>query len=80
MIPPAGAFMEYQKRRNQAMMTMMTWVLILFFHVGPCNAVTNVPGFISIQECQAAGNQAKTLANGIEKASGFVCVQQTTRK
>lgn len=62
-----------------------TWVLILFFHVGPIgsgnsNAATTVPGFISVQECQAAGDQAKKLTDGTVKATSFVCVQQTVRK
>lgn len=61
---------------------MTTWILILFFHVGPfadgnSNAVTSIPGFASQKECIAAGQQARSLTNNTVKESNFVCVKQT---
>lgn len=58
----------------------MTWVLILFAHVGMMgngnsNALTNVPGFKSEDSCIAAGRRAKLLANGSVKQISFVCVE-----
>lgn len=64
---------------------MVTYVLILFFHVGmmgdtDSNATTTVPGFINIQECQEAGNESKRLTSGSKKNTEFVCVKQTVNK
>lgn len=61
---------------------MSTFILVLFFHVGywgktDSNAATNVPGFISEQECNAAGNQASALVAGTKKEVVFICVKQT---
>jgi hypothetical protein len=63
---------------------MHTWILILFFHVGPfgegnSNATTNITGFISQEECTEAGKEAKKLASGSVKTMDFVCVKQTLR-
>jgi hypothetical protein len=60
---------------------MMTWVLILLVHVGPMgdgnsNSLTNVPGFRSQQECNAAGQAAKRLVSGTMKELEYVCVAQ----
>ena len=61
---------------------MITFVLIVFFHVGSMgdgnsNATAVVPGFINIAECQDAGRQATGLTNGTVKEGKFVCVKQT---
>jgi hypothetical protein len=61
---------------------MVTFVLILFFHVGAMgngnsNAVDSVPGFKSSEECLAAGAQAKKLVSGTVKELNFACVKQT---
>lgn len=61
---------------------MITWVLILFAHVGPIgdgnsNALASVPGFQRQAECKAAGEAAVTMANGTVKKISYVCVQQT---
>jgi hypothetical protein len=58
----------------------MMWTLILFIHAGPFSdhdsvALTNVPNFISQQECQAAGVQSSKLTNGTMKVSKFICVK-----
>jgi hypothetical protein len=63
---------------------MVTWVLIVFAHVGAMgdgnsNALTNVPGFGTAQECQTAGESVKKLARGTVKSIDFVCVQQTRK-
>ncbi len=59
-----------------------TFVLILFFHVGPVgegnsNAVASVPNFATEQECVTAGNQSKKLVAGTVKDVEFVCVKQS---
>lgn len=61
---------------------MMSWVLILFVHVGAMgdgnsNALTNVPGFATQAECEVAGKQSKKLTSGTVKSLEYVCVQQT---
>jgi len=61
---------------------MVTWILIVFAHVGPMgdgnsNALTNVPGFATQDECTAAGTEAKKLTRGTVKSLDFVCVKQT---
>lgn len=58
----------------------MIWTLILFAHVGALgdgnsNALTNITGFKTQQSCQAAGQQAKTMAGGSVKRIEFVCVK-----
>lgn len=58
----------------------MIWTLILFAHVGALgngnsNALTSVTGFKTQQACQAAGQQAKSMASGSVKHIGFVCVK-----
>jgi hypothetical protein len=63
---------------------MITFTLILFFHVGvfgdtDSNATTVVPNFISYEECVAAGNSAKTLVRGTKKEVEYVCVKQTVQ-
>lgn len=64
---------------------MKTFVLIIFAHVGAMgdgnsNALTSVSGFATKQECQVAGDAAKTLARGTVKNIDFVCVEQTTSR
>jgi len=58
----------------------MTWVLILFAHVGALgsgnsNALTHVPGFKSEDSCIVAGRKSKLLAQGSYKEISFVCVE-----
>lgn len=60
---------------------MITWVLILFAHVGAMgngnsNALTNVPGFTSLQQCRTAGDAAQHLADGTTKEIRYTCVVQ----
>lgn len=59
----------------------MTWVLILFAHVGVAgsgnsNALTSVPGFKTQAECAAAGKTAQQLVRGTVKELEYVCVSQ----
>lgn len=59
----------------------MTYILVLFFHVGilgdsDSNAVTNIPGFMSLESCQQAGTQAQVLTRGTKKETRFVCLTQ----
>jgi len=61
---------------------MITWVLIVFAHVGvlgktDSNALTSVPGFTVLAECMQAGDATKTLSNGTVKDIKYVCVKQT---
>ena len=61
-----------------------TWVLIMFFHVGAMgdgnsNATAVVPNFISQQECQMAGAQAKSLVSNTVKQMSYTCVKQTQK-
>lgn len=59
----------------------MTYILILFMSIGSFSdkdsmALTNVPGFQSKAECQAAGELAShAFAKGTKQAA-FVCVEQ----
>lgn len=60
---------------------MMTWILLLFVHVGPLgdgnsNAITSVPGFTSAGACEQAGRKAGGLVNGTVKKLEYVCVEQ----
>ncbi|PMX08441.1 MULTISPECIES: hypothetical protein [unclassified Pseudomonas] len=59
-----------------------TFVLVLFFHVGPwgntdSNATTNIPNFLSEQECIDAGKKAASLVSGTKKEVEFICVAQS---
>ena len=61
---------------------MVTWILILFAHVGAMgsgnsNALTSVPGFASQAECSDAGKAAKALVAGTVKEISYACVRQT---
>jgi len=61
---------------------MVTFTLILFFHVGvfgksDSNAATNIPNFKTEAECIAAGEKSKKLVAGTKKEVVYVCVQQT---
>ena len=56
---------------------MLTWVLILFFYGSSGPTITNVQGFISFEECQNAGIQARQQAMGTPYQANFSCVQQT---
>lgn len=63
---------------------MITFTLILFFHVGPMgdgnsNATAVVNNFVSEQECMDAGNKAQKLVTGSVKELRFVCVKQTVK-
>lgn len=58
----------------------MTWILILFAHVGPfannnSNAITTQE-FNSQAACQSAGNAASNLVRGTVKEITFVCVNK----
>ena len=58
----------------------MMWVLILFAHAGALSnsdsmALTNVSGFKTQAQCQAAGDQAKRMNFGTTKVIKFVCVE-----
>jgi hypothetical protein len=58
---------------------MLTFVLILFAHVGPLgdgnsNALTSVPGFASKAACENAGVAAQMMALNTVKRIEFVCV------
>ena len=59
-------------------MTVTTFVLILFAHVGPMgqgnsNALT-VAEFTTEARCQAAGKAAEKLASNSVKSINWVCV------
>lgn len=61
---------------------MITYVLIIFAHVGAMgsgnsNALTSIPGFSTLQLCNAAGEQAKHLADGTMKEIRYTCAKQT---
>lgn len=58
----------------------MIWALILFAHAGPLSdkdsmALTNVVGFQTQQQCQAAGEAAKKLAQATTKVMKYTCVE-----
>lgn len=60
---------------------MITWVLIIFAHVGAMgsgnsNALTSVPGFYSEAQCNNAGRLAQHLADNTTKEIRFVCAPQ----
>lgn len=60
---------------------MITWILIIFAHVGPLSdgnsvALESVPGFSSTVECTDAGNAAQELAKKTTKIINYVCVRQ----
>ena len=58
----------------------MTWILILFAHVGPMaegnsNALTSVPGFQNESACREAGRAAESMARGTVKLIAWRCVK-----
>lgn len=59
----------------------MTYIFIIFMSIGMMSdkdsmALTNIPGFKTVQECQKAGAEAvKTFGGGTKRAE-FVCVSQ----
>jgi hypothetical protein len=60
---------------------MSTWVLIIwinsgFMAEGDSNAMAVVPGFLTSQSCEIAGNAAKRLVSGTRKDVHWVCVEQ----
>jgi hypothetical protein len=60
---------------------MIKFILIIFVHVGPLgtgnsNSLTNVPGFISQEECEAAGKAAKKRFTTGVKNADYICVAQ----
>lgn len=61
---------------------MNTWVLILFTFIGPLSdkesqAITNVPGFKTVADCETAGQTAKNLVKGsLSRDLKYVCVKQ----
>ena len=59
---------------------MATWILIIFAHVGALgqgnsNALTTAE-FTTKARCEAAGTEAKKLANGSVKSIDFRCVEK----
>ena len=59
----------------------MSWILILFIHAGPLSdhdsmAITNIRGFSSERNCQAAGEKSKSLALATTKMVRYVCVEE----
>jgi len=57
----------------------MTYILILLVYAGPLShgdsvAVTHVPGFSSLQSCEAAGKTAESMTNNSLKVTRHVCV------
>jgi hypothetical protein len=62
-------------------MSLITFVLILFAHVGPMgdgnsNALATAE-FTSSKACEAAGKRAQEMAKGTVKRIEFVCVQKS---
>lgn len=58
---------------------MTTFVLILTLLTGYAGVVSNVSGFNSLEECQAAGQawaQSTKSLTLISPKTGFVCVEQ----
>lgn len=60
---------------------MIEWVLVIFVHSGAFSkadsvALTNIPGFSSLSECQTAGKESKKLTDGTVKGTDFVCLQR----
>jgi hypothetical protein len=59
----------------------MTWILVLFVHAGMLSdkdsmALTNVPGFKTEANCQAAGKASESLTKSTTKNVRFVCIKQ----
>lgn len=61
----------------------MNWILIVLVHCGMyCGdgdnpmAVTNIPGYTTKQECEAAGKEAQDLTRATVKSTRFVCISQ----
>jgi len=60
----------------------MLWTLILFAHAGALSntdsmALAQVPGFRTQQECRAAGDDAKKMAQSTTKVMKYTCVEVT---
>ena len=59
---------------------MKIFILILWIHVGPMSdkdsmAITSIPSFSSLQECNAAGNRTTEITKGTVKSAKFICVE-----
>lgn len=59
----------------------MNWILIIYIYAGALAngdsvAITQIPYFVSKQECIQAGNNAKELVNGTTKVFRFVCINK----
>jgi hypothetical protein len=57
------------------------YILVIFVYAGVMAkgdsvAITAVPGFGSIQQCQIAGEEAKKLANNTFKEVKYTCLKQ----
>lgn len=60
---------------------MGTYILLLFFHVGPMGSTdsktsTSIPNFKSEQDCIVAGELSKTLVQGTVKKVNYICLYQ----
>lgn len=59
----------------------MSWVLILYIYAGALSdsdsvALTNIPGFKTLEQCQTAGEKTKYFTSGITfKNSKYVCIE-----
>lgn len=63
---------------------MVEFILVLFVHAGVMSkgdsmAITNIPGFISAADCEAAGKAAKKLTEGTVKSTEYTCIAQKHR-
>lgn len=60
----------------------MTWILIVMVYANMVSSqdfasLTNVPGFISKEACEQAGNDAISLTKGkAQMSTRYVCVKQ----
>jgi hypothetical protein len=54
----------------------VTFVLILFYF-GDGHAITSIPEFSTKQECESAGELAKSVANAAFSGVRYTCVQQS---
>lgn len=64
----------------------MNWILILMVHHGlyasdgaNSLAMTNLPGFATKEECEAAGEASRALVKSTIKDVRYVCVSQRTK-
>lgn len=60
---------------------MNTWVLIVLvysagFSSSSANSMTNVPGFKTEADCQAAAQQVRSAFDGTGRAAQATCVRQ----